>query len=370
VRLTDPNAEEQQRLDALSWRAVKKIIAKFKRLNPYRFRGSILKVEQNSLKRQRYGFGVSAKRYCLFDEHSKIVHASSHGLGHLFVPGSKWNKKVEAPEWVQEAWEYLVRNDPHAKRPSWFSTPAMMRIAMTTPKVQMWKVIDEKQTDVSYRLQVKPFNFIVSPLIDQQGDEIHPDGYPKNVNRGKFMLIAPFSSKSKNWYKLRYTNVHNGKEFSLSPLGRKNDSDASPSTLEHVVRLHLLHPESKSLAPSGEPCSPLTRGLLQRTPIRAEGNPRFIGKETDRKWEQEEDPSLFEPTLVEYRPNETERITTDARLGNRLRNCGHSGREVARKTGLNPSTVQRAAQGKRIRKSSAVKLWEFLKNHRFKLRKC
>jgi hypothetical protein len=135
VRLSDPDAEKQQRVDALSWRAVKKIIAKFKRLNPYRFPGSILKVEKNSLKRQLYGFGVSAKRYCLFDEHSKIVHASSHGLGHLFVPGSKWNKKVEAPEWVKEAWEYLIRKDPYAKPRSWFSTPAMMRIAMTTPTV-------------------------------------------------------------------------------------------------------------------------------------------------------------------------------------------------------------------------------------------
>lgn len=361
VRLTDPEATEQQKIRALSWREVEKIIAKLRRLNPYSFPGSILKVEKESLKRQLYGFGVSAKRYCLFDEHYGIVHASSHGLGHLFVPGAKWNKKVEAHEWVKEAWEFIIKDEPHAKRPSWFSMPAMMRIAMTTPKVQMWKVIQEQQEKLPYRLQVKPSNFVVSPIIDRQGDEKHSDGFPKKVNRDKFMLVAPFNSKSRNWYRLGYTNVHDGKQYCLAPLGRKSDSEASPSTLEHVVRMHQFHPESKSLASNGEPCGLLTRGLLRRTPITAEGIPRFIGKETDRKWEQEEDPSLFEPTLVEYRPNETARITTDARLANRIRNSGLSVRELAKGTGLNPSTVQRARNGKRIRKSSAAKLWKFLK---------
>jgi len=361
VRLTHPEAEKQQRVKALSWRTVRKIIAKFERLNPYVFPGSILKVEKDSLKRQLYGFGVSAKRYCLLDERSHIVHASSHGLGHLYVPRAKWNKKVEAPEWVKEAWEYLIKNDPHASPPSWFSTPALMRIAMTTPKVQMWRASAEKQAGLPYRLRMKPFNFVVSPIVDRHGDESHSDGYPKNVNRGKFMLIAPFNSKSKSWYRLRYTNVHNGKQFSLTPLGRKKDADASPSTLERVVRTHQLHAESKSTAPNGDPCSFFTRGLLQRTRITAEGKPRIIGKETDRKWEQEEDPSLFEPMLVEYRPNETARITTDAKLQNKIRHSGFSVRELARRTGLNLSTIQNARMGRRIRKSTAGKLWHFLK---------
>jgi hypothetical protein len=97
VRLTDPESEKQQKVKALSWREVKKIIAKFERLNPYSFPG-LLKVEHKSLKRQIYGLGVSAKRYCLFDENYEIVHASSHGLGHLYVPRSKWIKKLEVRE--------------------------------------------------------------------------------------------------------------------------------------------------------------------------------------------------------------------------------------------------------------------------------
>jgi hypothetical protein len=361
ARLTDPDSDTRQTATALSWHRVKKIVTKFDSLNPYSFTGSILKVEENSLKRQLYGLGVSAKRYCLFDEHFKIVHASSHGLGHLYVPGSKWNKKIDAPEWVNRVWEHLIRMEPNSELPAWFSRPAIMRIAMTTPKVQMWRAVAEKQRGLPYHRRVKPFNFVVSPIIDRQGDGKHLDGFPKNIDCAKFMLLTPYSSKSRNWYGVPYTNVHDGKQFRLAPLERKSNSEASPSTLKHVVNMHQLHGESKSLGPNGDSCNPFTRGQLQRNTIAASGFPRIIGKETDRKWEQEEDPSLFEPTLVEYRPNETARITTDSRLQTKLRNCGRSYRQVAKATGLNLSTVQNAARGRRIRKSSAAKIWSFLK---------
>jgi hypothetical protein len=362
VRLSDPEAQKQQKVGAFSRKQVKAIVAKLERLNPYGFPG-LLKVEHKSLSRQVYGFGVSAKRYCLFDKKYRIVHASSHGLGHLYVPKSKWIKKLEVREWVKEAWERIIRNDPSAKPLPWFSHPAMMRIGMTTPKVRVWKVIEEKQVQLPYRKQFKPSNFFMSPIIDKVGDEKHSDGFPKGNKNKDFLLITPFNQNSKNWYGPQYINVHNGKRVRLVPLARKRDCEASPQTLEHVFRMHQLHPESKSLGPDGKPCTSLTRGLLQRTRITAVGKPRTIGKETDRKWEQEEDPSIFEPTLVEYRENETARITTDAKLQNKIRNCGFSVRELAQKIGLNPSTIQNARNGKRIRKSSAIEIWHFLKKH-------
>jgi len=200
---------------------------------------------------------------------------------------------------------------------------------------------------------------VVSPIIDRYGDGRHHDGFP--ATGGPFLFIAPFSSNSEDFYKLRYTNVRDGRRYKLVPLSTKKDSEASPSTLEQIIRAHQLHPESKSAAPTGEPCTFLTKGLLQRTSIRAQGRPRLIGKEVDRRWEQEEDPSVFEPLLVEYRPEETQRITTDAKLQNRLTNCGSSVRQIARKTRLNPSTIQNALKGRRIRKSVAANLWRFLK---------
>jgi hypothetical protein len=68
VRLTDLENDTQQVVAALSWNSVKQIVNKLKKLNPYAFPGSILKVEKDSLRRQVYGMGVSAKRYCLFDD--------------------------------------------------------------------------------------------------------------------------------------------------------------------------------------------------------------------------------------------------------------------------------------------------------------
>jgi hypothetical protein len=124
-----------------------------------------------------------------------------------------------------------------------------------------------------------------------------------------------------------------------------------------------LHPEAKSLGPDGKPCIPFTRGLLQRSRIIAEGPPLLIGKETDRRWEHDEDPSTFEALLIEHKPGETALITTDIKLRHRLRNSGRSVRYIARKTELSPSTVQRAMAGRRIRKSVAVKLWRFLKKY-------
>jgi hypothetical protein len=359
VRLTDPEANEQRYVTALSWVTVARIVAKFERLNPYNFPGSILKVEKDSLDKQLYGFGISAKRYSLFDERSKIVHASSHGLGHLFVPGAKWDTDADAPEWVRQVWEMIIGSNSAAGSSMRFKIPAMMRIAITTPKVQIWRAIEQQQQHLPYRLRVKPFNFVVSPIIDRHGDERHKDGFP--TTGGPFFFIAPFSSKTADFFKLQYTNVRDGRRYRLVPLDKKKETDASPSTLEQIIRAHQLHAESKSLAPTGMPSTFSTRGLLQRTSIRAEGRPRLIGKEVDRRWEQEEDPSVFEPLLVEYRPDETLRITTDLRLQNRLRNRGLSVRRLARKTKLNPSTIQGAMAGRRIRKSVAAKLWRFLK---------
>ena len=364
IRLTDPESAKQQKVKSLSWQQVEGIVSKFERLNPYSFPGSILKIEKDSTKRQLYGFGVSAKRYCLFDEQYGIVHASSHGLGYLYVPGSKWDKEADCPEWIREAWEFIIEDDPQAKVPPWFSSPAMMRIGMTTPKVQLWRAISEQPQKLPYRLRFKPFNFVVSPIIAECGI-IKNSGRrsPKRPNE-KVLLIAPFSAHRKNWYAIRYTNVSDDRKFSLVRSRPNNADEAVPFTLGDIVRMHTAHPESKSLAPDGGPCTGFTRGLLQRSSIRAQGIPRLIGKETDRKWEQDEDPSFFEPLLVEYRFDETARITTDAKLQNAIRDSGNTVRELAQRTQLNPSTVQRAAQGKRIRKSSAATLWEFLKSQR------
>ena len=221
VRLSDPEASERRSVNAISWATVAEIVAKFESLNPYNFPGSILKVEKDSLDRQLYGFGISAKRYSLFDEKLRIVHASSHGLGHLFVPGAKWDTDADAPGWVIQAWGMIIGSNSDSGSSTQFKIPAMMRIAITTPKVQIWKVIEQQEQRLPYRLRVKPFNFVVSPIIDRYGDGRHDDGFP--TTGGPFLFIAPFSSKTEDFYKLRYTNVRDGRRYKLAPLKTKKD---------------------------------------------------------------------------------------------------------------------------------------------------
>jgi hypothetical protein len=59
------------------------------------------------------------------------------------------------------------------------------------------------------------------------------------------------------------------------------------------------HPEAKSLAPDGKPCNADTRGLLKRAHVIA-GEIRYVGKETDRKWEEGGEISILEFAATEY----------------------------------------------------------------------
>jgi hypothetical protein len=59
------------------------------------------------------------------------------------------------------------------------------------------------------------------------------------------------------------------------------------------------HPESKSLAPDGTRCKADTNGLLQPAHVIA-GEIRYVGKETDRKWEEGDEISILEFAATEY----------------------------------------------------------------------
>src|SRR5205823_6849792 len=72
-----------------------------------------------------------------------------------------------------------------------------------------------------------------------------------------------------------------------------------PSQFARLLIEYQEHPEAKSLAPDDSPCDGSTRGLLQRAHIIA-GELRYVGKETDRKWEEGDDISIFEFNTSEY----------------------------------------------------------------------
>jgi hypothetical protein len=352
-------ADGREAIKALSWAEVREIVKTFEQLNPYdrnAVGGSILKIEDvnfhEGLQRELYGYAIAAKRYALFTRTPDSIHIENpkaHGLGFLYPPKEGFDEHADAPVWVIEAWDWLVRGALGLPQtdPTWFALPAMMRFKITTPEVL--KVLQARQFRLPYRDRVKPFNFILSPMIDDLG------GYPIGCDPDRFTLIAPFTSDSSRWYGLRYINVHDDeKRYRLGQPGRRLPSQAEPQTIGDVVRRYRWHPEAKSLAPDGTACNRKTEGLLKRTPVIAEGQPRYIGKETDRRWEQGEDISMLDSEVLEYTPNETTRLLADPDL---QRNANLlSIRTLAKQANVTESRVKAARRGDRLRRSTVQKL--------------
>jgi hypothetical protein len=116
------------------------------------------------------------------------------------------------------------------------------------------------------------------------------------------LLVTQFSSKQTDSFCMKCVNIHSGKKYKIMDCTRKKDSPynvAFPSQFARLLIEYQEHPEAKSLAPDGTPCEAGTCGLLQRAHIIA-GEFRFVGKETDRKWEEGDDLSVLEFKATEF----------------------------------------------------------------------
>jgi hypothetical protein len=340
----------EQAIKALSWDEVEKIADKFTALNPYDAKavpGSILKIEDvnfNSSKKQRqlYGYAISAKRYALYQRTGSeltIIDPKAHGLGYLFPPKSA---NPEEQDWTYEAWGGLLREafGLPLNRPIWHDLPAMMRIVLSTPHVL-------QRLDPSTR----PFNFLLCPLIDTVA------GYPAGVDPNHFTLITPFTKQRERWLEAEYINVCDGKLYRLAKSQNAKLDKAIPQTFGYVLRLYPCHPESKFLSPDGTPCSATTRGLLQRAGVTA-GRHRYVGKETDRRWEQGEDLSLTTFSPVEYSAS-GKMAVADAALSEEM--SKRPMREMMRKTGLSQHTLEAIRDGKAVRSRTLAILKQALR---------
>lgn len=229
----------------------------------------------------------------------------------------------------------------------------MMRIAVTTPEVM--KALQARQNGRQYPARVKPFNFVLSPLIDPDG------GCPVGTTRDEFTLIAPFTPDASCWFDLEFVNLYeeDGKTYRLARPGYRLPTEAEAKTYGDIVSQYRWHAEAKSLAPDGGPCLAESAGLLGRVPVLAAQEFRSIGKETDRRWEREDDMSLLNPRLVEYRPQESARLVVDPAVGHHARK--HSIRALAKAAQISEKTVKSLRRGGRIRKSTAVRLREALR---------
>lgn len=350
----------REAVKALSWNDVRTIVAQFSQLNPYDRRtvpSSILKIEDVNFdgdrqQRTLYGYAIAAKRYALFTKDSgdglQIVKASGHGLGYLRPPKPGFDEALEQPVWVIEAWDWIVRGvlGLHQPLPLWSDSPAMMRIAITTPHVL--KALQQRQHRQPYQARVKPFNFVVSAILKQI------DGHPVGKERGTFTLIAPSPPDSRADEDFRWVNLYDGKPYRLARPGTRRPSEAEARTYGDIVSHYRKHREAKSLDPEGSECHEDSAGMLRRTPVSAASEFRSIGKETDRRWEREDDISLLAPRLLVYSPLESARLIQDPTLVHRARQ--YSIRVLAKASGLSEKAIKAVRRGERVRKSTARKL--------------
>jgi hypothetical protein len=290
----------------LPWKEVEAIVERFTDLNPYNFTGSILNLVDDNFvdsdstrpRRQLSGFSISAKRYVLYDRignEINIINPKAHGLGYLYPPVDSpkdWNEEHNAPKWIYEFWECLLRIALGLKRndPSWLKRPQMMRMAVTTQNVlkrlHHWKGF-------------RPYNFFLLPILANCG-------YPANVDLKYFTPVAPFESDQQKWIESLCLNISDPNDkrkyklttdFNSPEYGKR----AVVDTFANLLYRYLQHPEFKSLAPDGGPCKADTRGLLQRAHIIA-GKHRRIGKESDRRWEEGDDFESLRRQPIEYEP--------------------------------------------------------------------
>lgn len=294
-------------LRILTWDETREITERFFSLNPYdrnAVSGSILNLvdanfensDSGKPQRQLYGYSIAAKRYALYEKTGKsdvaIVDPKAHGIGFLYPPAdSPKNWEKEVPQWIYELWDYIVRGALEFPRqsPSWLDVPQMMRLTITTYNVL--EMLGEWEI-------ARPYNFLLLPMVDP----LYGFAFPKKSNE-KVLLVCAYSSKQKEWFSLDCVNVHDGKKYKMvncqSPNGNISYNVVFPSQLAHLVIQYQKHPEAKSLAPDGSACRTETMGLLKRAHVVVE-EIRYVGKETDRKWEEGDEISLLEFSATEY----------------------------------------------------------------------
>jgi hypothetical protein len=326
-------------IKALSWKHLERIRDRFVALNPYNsdlVEGSILKIEDINYKkkdgkrqqRQLFGFAVSAKRYVLYQRSGNaltLIEPKAHGLGYLSAPVERKNETD--PLWTHKAWELILCQElgiPMKGVPEWLHLPALMRVTLSTPLVLE-----------RINRQTRPFSFFFCVLVDPL------IGYPLGADRDHSTFIARYTKHREDWLDLSCINVYDGRAYQLALQQTEALDRVIPQTFGSVLRLYNLHPESKSLAPDGSPGDMHTRGLLRRAQVIA-GARRFIGKETDRRWEFGDDLSLNDFRVQEYAEIGGTMVASDT-LRTRMRTLGR--RESMRLTGLSQHTLERIERG-------------------------
>jgi hypothetical protein len=168
----------------------------------------------------------------------------------------------------------------------------------------------------------------------------------------KILLVCPFSSEQERWIDLECVNVHDGKKYRMvSCRESDNISDNNvvfPSQFARLLIDYQEHPEAKSLAPDGTPCKADSRGLLARVHVIA-GELRYVGKETDRKWEEGDEISILEFKTSEY--GRSRKVIANDEIKNKIMEIGMN--RCARESGFDRKNfIRKLIRGIPVKRNS------------------
>jgi hypothetical protein len=301
-------------ITALPFRTLRRILARFDRLNPYdpQLVPSPWKVEAESLTRPLHCYAISAKRYCLYrpreDGQAEIVAAvdhdeesdpsdrlgendeqiedwSEHGLGVYLDPTSPDAGRPRRDEqgrrlWVAEAWRWIL-DDAHGRNPAppaWAPAYALTRFTVSSPGIEDW--FEGYNARQSSENVIRPGSFgLIGRAVG-----LSEDSGP--------LPIATYEADPTRWPQLEWYDRRNGQRIhvidshTLDPEMRAHAlsrGDVPVAVFADVLARHRRRAERKSLGPDGYPAGPGTRGLLLRRPVTSSPHEtELIGKEANK----------------------------------------------------------------------------------------
>jgi hypothetical protein len=181
----------------------------------------------------------------------------------------------------------------------------------------------------------------------------------------KVLLVCAFSSKQKRWFDIKCVNIHSGKKYKMVDCTKENNPPYNvvfPSQFARLLIEYQEHPEAKSLAPDGTSCEAGTRGLLQRAHITA-GTFRYVGKETDRKWEEGDEISVLEFKATEY--GRAKRVVASEEVKSEIERIGIN--KCARESGRDRKNfVRKLVRGLPVKRNSYNEFVRWLQSYKSK----
>jgi hypothetical protein len=213
----------------------------------------------------------------------------------------------------------------------------MMKLTLSTPHHALKNLAKGPLT--------RPNNFMMIPQIQRFG-------YPQDVDPNKCTFITSFSSERDKWMSSKCINIYDPQSRLYELAVEYDGRFGVPQNFFMLLESYQNHPEAKSLGPNGEPCDSYTRGLLQRAHIVANWPPMYIGKESDKHWEEGEDLSLLEFKTTEYK-----RMGYAIATDEQLKQIAIIPKREFMRRGINQHTLEKICSGEPVR---VMKLMECL----------